>query len=276
MYLTSLKELFAIADHYVVLRDGTTVAAGDMQQATQASLIEKMTGRNIPLQQRTANRGGAAEVLSVKNISLRHPVNKSAHLFSNISFSLHKGEILGIYGLMGAGRTELMEAIFGLHPATSSGEILVEGLARKISSPCDAIKAGIALVPEDRKLQGLILNQSVNTNISLTILQKLQRWGFMLFDKKEKELTTSYISRLSIKTASGNSAAETLSGGNQQKIVIAKWLATNPKIFLMDEPTRGIDVNAKSEIYQLMKSLAAEGHGYHHGIIRVAGNTGRI
>lgn len=255
------KELFAIADYYVVLRDGATVDAGDMQHATQESLIQKMTGREITLQKSTGNFDGAPVILSAKNISLRHPEIRSVNLFSNISFDLHKGEILGIYGLMGAGRTEIMETIFGLHPKNASGEIIVEGKVVKIKSPCDAINVGIALVPEDRKLQGLILNQSVTKNIGLTILKQLQHFGLMLNHAKEKALTGGYITRLGIKTSSANNAAQTLSGGNQQKIVIAKWLATNPKILLLDEPTRGIDINAKSEIYKLMKTLAEEGMG---------------
>lgn len=255
------KELFAIADYYVVLRDGATVDAGDMKQATQESLILKMTGRDIILQKRTANFDDAAVILSAKNINLRHPEIRTVNLFSNISFNLHKGEILGIYGLMGAGRTEIMETIFGLHPKNANGEIIVEGKVRKIKSPVDAIDAGIALVPEDRKLQGLILNQSVSKNIGLAILKQLQHFGLMLNHAKEKALTASYITKLGIKTSSANNAAQTLSGGNQQKIVIAKWLATNPKILLLDEPTRGIDINAKSEIYKLMKTLAEEGMG---------------
>jgi ribose transport system ATP-binding protein len=254
------KELFAIADAYVVLRDGVSVDAGDMQNVTQEYLIEKMTGREITHQKSTCDLTNAKELLSVSNISLRHPELKT-NVLHNISFSLRQGEILGIYGLMGSGRSELMETIFGLHHQNASGEIAVEKVVRKIKSPVDAIKAGIALVPEDRKLQGLILNQSINKNISLTILQKLEQWGIMLSNTKEKELTASYISNLGIKTSSGANAAQTLSGGNQQKIVIAKWLATNPKILLLDEPTRGIDINAKSEIYKLMKTLAAEGMG---------------
>ena len=255
------KELFAIADSYVVLRDGATIDAGDMQEATQDMLIQKMTGRDIAPQNRTANNQDAATILSLTNVFLRHAELRSAHLLCNISFTLHKGEILGIYGLMGSGRTELMEVIFGLHPIHATGEIKVDGSIKKIKSPADAIKAGIALVPEDRKLQGLIPDQSVNKNISLTILQKLQQWGIMLNFAKEKLLAAGYINRLAIKTSSGNNAAQTLSGGNQQKIVIAKWLATNPKILLLDEPTRGIDIKAKSEIYKLMKQLAAEGMG---------------
>ena len=253
------KELFAIADYYVVLRDGATVDAGDMQHTTQELLIQKMTGRDITHEKRIVNFHEAPVVLSVNDICLRYPEIKSANLLCNISFDVRKGEIVGIYGLMGAGRTELMEAIFGLHPKNVSGKIIVEQSVKKIQSPYDAIKAGIALVPEDRKLQGLILNQSVNKNISLTILQQLQHWGIMLSHSKEKALSANYITRLGIKTSSGDNAARNLSGGNQQKIVIAKWLATKPKILLLDEPTRGIDIKAKSEIYKLMKSLSDQG-----------------
>jgi ribose transport system ATP-binding protein len=137
----------------------------------------------------------------------------------------------------------------------------VKGKKYSIHQPADAIKAGIALVPEDRKLQGLVLNQSVNKNIGITILQLLERWGLILDRKKEEALANGYISSLKIKTSSAQSAVQNLSGGNQQKIVIAKWLATKPAVLLLDEPTRGIDINAKSEIYQLMRSLAAEGMG---------------
>lgn len=255
------KELFAIADHYVVLRDGATVDAGNMQEVTQEMLIQKMTGRAITQQKRTATFENQPVVFEVDQLTLQHPGNKLAHLLHNISFRLHKGEIIGIYGLMGAGRTELMETIFGLYPKTSTGVITIDGNAKKIKSPQDAIAAGIALVPEDRKLQGLILNQSVNKNIGLAVLDQLQQWGIMLNHAKEKILSSNFINRLGIKTSSANTAAQDLSGGNQQKIVLAKWLATKPKVLLLDEPTRGIDVNAKSEIYQLMRSLADEGMG---------------
>jgi ribose transport system ATP-binding protein len=256
-----LKELFAIADRYVVLRDGSTIGSGDMHDILQDELIRKMTGRKLSMDKSGKSLDKAEELLSVKNISLRHSVLRITNILSNISFTLHKGEILGLYGLMGAGRTELMETIFGLHIKNASGEIRVNGNIQHIKSPADAIQAGIALVPEDRKLQGLILNQTIRSNISITILHKIQQWGLILNSKKEKELTNSYISQLSIKTSSGNNAAKNLSGGNQQKIVLAKWLATHPKILLLDEPTRGIDINAKAEIYKLMKSLATEGMG---------------
>jgi len=256
-----LKELFTIADRFVVLRDGSTIDSGDMHTISHDQLIHKMTGRKLTIERTGITLTVAEELLAVKNISLRHPVLKEAKILDTISFTLHKGEILGLYGLMGAGRTELMETIFGLHPKNASGEICVSKIVRRIHSPADAIDAGIALVPEDRKLQGLILSQSVKSNISITVLQKLQQWGLMLSSTKEKKLIDHFINKLSIKTSSGNNAAENLSGGNQQKIVLAKWLATNPKVLLLDEPTRGVDIGAKAEIYKLMKSLATEGMG---------------
>lgn len=141
------------------------------------------------------------------------------------------------------------------------GQIFVNGQVRKIKTPVDAIAAGLALVPEDRKLQGLVLDQSVRSNISITTLQELERWGIVLSETKERLLADQFISSLGIKTPSPQSAAKNLSGGNQQKIVLAKWLATQPQVLLLDEPTRGIDINAKSEIYKLMKNLATEGMG---------------
>lgn len=267
-----LKELFTIADRFVVLRDGATIDSGDMKDVSQDELIRKMTGRKLDLVKSGKALVDAEELLSVKNISLRHPLLRITNILSNISFTLHKGEILGLYGLMGAGRTELMETIFGLHPKNATGDIIINKAVRKIKKPADAIEAGIALVPEDRKVQGLVLNHSVRSNISITILQQLQQWGLMINAAKEKKLTADYINSLAIKTSSGNNAAKNLSGGNQQKIVLAKWLATNPKVLLLDEPTRGVDINAKAEIYKLMKSLAAE----RMGIIMVSSELPEI
>jgi ribose transport system ATP-binding protein len=255
-----LKELFAIADRFVVLRDGCTVDAGDMRDISQDALIEKMTGRNTSKEKRAEAPERTEELLCVKDICLQHP-ELPQNILNNVSFTLYKGEILGVYGLMGAGRTELMETIFGLHPRNSTGEISIRGIAQKIRSPLNAIKAGIALVPEDRKLKGLILDQSIRANISITILDKLQRLGILLDNNKEKELADHYIGRLSVKASSINARVDSLSGGNQQKVVLAKWLATHPQILLLDEPTRGIDIKAKNEIYELMKLLAAEGIG---------------
>jgi len=166
------KEIFVVADRYVVLRDGQTVDEGAIKEATQESLIRKMTGRDIASRPASALNNQAPVLLTVKDLCLRQG-NKNR--LDHLSFELKEGEILGIYGLMGAGRTELMESIFGLHPASMSGNITVKGKRYIIHQPADAIKAGIALVPEDRKLQGLVLNQSVNKNIGITILQILER-----------------------------------------------------------------------------------------------------
>ena len=255
------KELFAIADYFIVLRDGATVDAGRIKDATEASLIQKMTGRQFSQQKREIDFSAVETIFEVKDLCLRNPNIQNKWFFKDVSFSLKKGEILGVYGLMGAGRTEILETIFGLHPNQASGKVLVKEQTCKIKSPSDAITAKIALVPEDRKLQGLILDQSVENNISVTVLKLLERWGFILSKTKEQQLFELYSKMLSIKTSSGKNAVKNLSGGNQQKIVIAKWLANSPLILLLDEPTRGIDVNAKSEIYQLIKSLAAEGMG---------------
>jgi len=256
-----LKELFAIADHYIILRDGQTVDAGEMEGVTQDALIQKMTGRQLGFEKSGKSATDAELLLTVKSLTMRHPILRFTNLLSDISFDLHKGEILGVYGLMGAGRTELMECIFGLHPRNAKAEISINNKEIKINKPVSAITAGIALVPEDRKLHGLVLNHSIKSNISITVLKKLENWGLLLSNKKEKELTKNYINQLGIKTSSEKAAAKSLSGGNQQKIVLAKWLATNPQVLLLDEPTRGIDINAKAEIYKLMKSLAAAGMG---------------
>lgn len=202
----------------------------------------------------------SGEILSVQNICLKHPARLHENLLKNISFKVSRGEIIGIFGLMGAGRTELLETIFGVHPKLSTGNIIIDKKQVQLKTPSDAINAGIALVPEDRKKDGLVLGLNVKTNISLTTLESLQELG-MLNNKKETALAKKYISGLQIKTPSDKQAAKNLSGGNQQKIVLAKWLATNPKLLMLDEPTRGIDINAKNEIYKLIQQLAGEGLG---------------
>jgi len=256
-----LNELFQIADRFIVMRDGATINSGEMKNTNHDDLIQMMTGRKILIKRESTSSVKDDVLLQVKNISLKNAANRSEEILNNISFTLHSGEILGIYGLMGAGRTELMEMIFGLHSKLSSGEISVNNKLKKIQSPSDAIDAGVVLVPEDRKLQGLSINQPVRPNISITILKQLERWGIMLNKKKEHELAKDYIQQLAIKTSSTETIVKNLSGGNQQKIVLAKWLAKKPKVLLLDEPTRGIDINAKSEIYKLIKKLAVEGMG---------------
>ena len=256
-----LKELFTIADAYVILRDGQTVDAGDMKTVTQDQLIQKMTGRQLGFEKSGKTINNAPVLLSVKNLSLRHHLFRFNNILDDISFDLHKGEIAGVYGLMGAGRTEMLETIFGLHPKNGRGILKVNNKEVKIKSPSQAMAAGIALVPEDRKLHGLVLNQTVKSNISITVLKQLERWGLLLNGAKEKELCKNYINQLAIKTTSDSATARSLSGGNQQKIVLAKWLATKPQVLMLDEPTRGIDINAKAEIYKLMKSMATQGMG---------------
>jgi ribose transport system ATP-binding protein len=254
-----LKELFAIADRYVVMRDGCTIESGHMQQVTQDELIKKMTGRSLADQQPNGISAHNKEMLRVEHIGLQSNTRYGKTVLHDISFTLHQGEIVGLYGLMGSGRTELMETLFGLHPKRAQGHIFVNGQRIHIQTPQQAIQAGIALVPEDRKVHGLILDQKIKNNISITILQQLQKWGILLHGKKENQLCAAYIQQLAIKTTDVNNLARSLSGGNQQKIVLAKWLATQPRILLLDEPTRGIDINAKFEIYGLMKKLAAQG-----------------
>src|SRR5258706_9692930 len=185
--------------------------------------------------------------------SLRTP----AHPRHEINFSLSFGEIVGIAGLVGAGRTELLQTLFGITPAIG-GIIRVNGQSISINSPRDAIAAGIALVPEDRKQHGLILEMPVRENISLPSLRRTQLGGFMNFSA-ERDLSRRTIDDLSVRTPSDNQFCQYLSGGNQQKVVVGKWLATKPKILLLDEPTRGIDIGAKQEVYKLMEQLAANG-----------------
>ncbi|CAN5121152.1 sugar ABC transporter ATP-binding protein [soil metagenome] len=255
-----LNELFKIADRFIVLRDGKCIESGEMQEMSQDLLIRKMVGREIKIIRKQTADIVREPVLSVEGLCMKDKVKPGQNFLKNISFDLGKGEILGIFGLMGAGRTELLEAIFGLHPKLTSGCIVVNQKQVNFKSPAEAIRSGMALVPEDRKKDGLVLGLDVRTNISLSTLTQIEAFG-LLDDKKEISLAGRYIGDLNIKTSSQQQLAKNLSGGNQQKIVIAKWLATNPIILLLDEPTRGIDINAKNEIYKLILNLAKAGLG---------------
>ncbi|HKJ42438.1 MAG TPA: sugar ABC transporter ATP-binding protein [Sunxiuqinia sp.] len=255
-----LKELFEIADRYMVLRDGKSMGSDIMKGTTHDQLIQLMVGRDLKKSFKKESTIGDKEVLRVENLTFKNPENKNDFLVDDVSFSLREGEILGISGLMGAGRTEVLEAIFGLYPKYVSGKVFVDGVEQNICCVNDAIAAGIALVPEDRKLQGLILNMNVAKNTSLSCLDKISKFNF-IDQKNEAELSKQFIQKLNTKVSSSKQIVEKLSGGNQQKVVIAKWLATHPKVLLLDEPTRGIDVGAKSEIYKLISELAAQGMG---------------
>jgi ribose transport system ATP-binding protein len=261
VYIThKLDELFRIADRVTVLRDGKVVGCSPVEQITHDDVVRMMVGRDIQDFFAKAEAGTQQEVFSIQDVCLNHPIRPGDYLVDRVSFSVKAGEVLGIFGLMGAGRTELLESIFGTHPSESSGKILVQGRAVKIRSPSDAIELGIGFVPEDRKQQGLILLMSVCANISLANLKLTERLSF-LSGRLEKRLARKYVNRLKIKISSLRQSVENLSGGNQQKVVIAKWLATQPRVLLLDEPTRGIDVNAKNEIYKLISELAQAGLG---------------
>jgi len=261
VYIThKLDELFRIADRVTVLRDGKVIGSSAVQEVTHDDIVRMMVGRDIKDFFIKTEASTAQEVFSIQDVCLNHPIRPGDYLVDHVSFSLRKGEVLGIFGLMGAGRTELLETIFGMHPNQSSGRVLVQGRAVSISSPQEAIDFGIGLVPEDRKQQGLILLMSVGANISLANLKLTERFSF-LSSRLERQLARDYMGRLRIRTASIWQSVENLSGGNQQKVVIAKWLATRPKVLLLDEPTRGIDVNTKNEIYKLISELAQAGLG---------------
>lgn len=257
-----LDELFQIADHYTVLRDGKRIGHGTMHSVTENELVSMMVGRAIDYSKNTRDQAAlaAAEViLEVSHLQLPQyqAVNSD---YEGISFQLKKGEILGLFGLMGAGRTELLESLFGLPPKPLSGTLRVAGQVQAFSSPAEAVQAGLAFVTEDRKRDGIVPALSVQENLSLSTLSSLTYHG-LLQKQKEKALTQKYIQDLQIKVASPAQRIENLSGGNQQKVILAKWLASQPKVLLLDEPSRGIDINAKTEIYKLMKALAAEGMG---------------
>lgn len=255
-----LDELFTIADRYVVLRDGKSIESGDLQGISPDSLIQKMVGRAIQTSRPVSTSVPYAPLLTVENLCLDHPSRVGQLQLDQVSFTVGRGEVVGLFGLMGAGRTELLETLFGLHPKRSRGRVELDGQSVSLKNPGDSIRAGLALVPEDRKRDGLVLGLDVRTNISLTALDTIERAG-LLSRAKETTLARKYIHELGIKTPSETQLAQNLSGGNQQKIVLSKWLATGPKLMMLDEPTRGIDVNAKNEIYKLIRHLVGEGMG---------------
>lgn len=245
-----MSELFQVSDKVTVLRDGQYIGSKITKETNNDELISMMVGREITnYYTRTYNETGET-VLEVKNIKRKGVIN-------DISFSVRKGEILGISGLVGAGRSELMRAIFGIDQI-DSGDILVNGQKVTIHEPDDAIRHGISLVPENRKDEGLFLIQSVKFNTTFKVLDKFIKF-IHVNGKEENSIVNKYIKEMSIKTPSPDQVVGNLSGGNQQKVVISKWLATNPKVLILDEPTRGVDVGAKAEIYSIMNELVASG-----------------
>jgi ribose transport system ATP-binding protein len=257
VYIThKLDELNQIADDITVFRDGKFVAEKLFRDVTHDDMVRMMVGREVSQRDRLPSAIGP-EVLRAQNVSLPHPDRTGEYTVNDVSFAVHRGEILGLFGVMGAGRTELLQTVFGLHPR-SSGEVFIAGQRIGNRSPFQSIRAGIALAPEDRKNEGLVLAMNVAENVSLSCLERASRLGFLQSDKEQK-LARGFVDRLKIKTSSLRQRARNLSGGNQQKVVISKWLAAGPKVLLLDEPTRGIDVNAKREMYALIDELAHEG-----------------
>ncbi|MDF1826067.1 MAG: sugar ABC transporter ATP-binding protein [Verrucomicrobiales bacterium] len=246
-----LVEVIELADRVVVLRDGENAGELSRDEISHDRMVSLMVGRDLSQFYAHEPLEAGAKVLSVSG--LRTPV----HPAYEINFDLRAGEIVGLAGLVGAGRTELLESLFGIAPAVA-GSISLDEKETTITNPREAISAGVALVPEDRKQQGLIIDMAVADNLSLASLGRDQRRGFLNFGA-EKEISDEMVNRMRIKTPSDRQIVRFLSGGNQQKVVIGKWLAMKPKVLLLDEPTRGIDIGAKQEIYALMEELAAQG-----------------
>ncbi len=253
-----LRELFDIADRITVLRDGRCIGTRPTRDVTEDDVIAMMVGRaptgRFPPKTRTAGK----VMLSVRDWTVRNPENKELYAVRGVSFDVRAGEILGISGLMGSGRTELLQSLFGEYGFQPSGEIAVEGKECSIHSSRDAIALGMALVTEDRKNTGLILMHSVIHNMTLPSLPDLSN-GAVVDTNSELASTLGMVRELNIKAPSIESRVDTLSGGNQQKVSIAKWLMTRPRILMLDEPTRGIDVGTKYQVYELMDRLAASG-----------------
>jgi len=244
-----LEEIFEICDNLTVLKDGKVVGSRKVEETTEDELITMMVGRELK-KDFYVERNIGEEILRIENLTN----SKVKHC----SFSIKKGEIVGLYGLVGSGRTELARALFGADPI-EEGEIYINGKRINRHSPKDSIKRKLALIPEDRREQGLALRLSVKDNINLPIYTRISKIG-IIDSKKEKDNTFNFIESLSIKTPTIYQKVENLSGGNQQKVVLSKWLASESEIFILDEPTNGIDVGAKEEIYELINDLASGGN----------------
>ncbi|HEX7140088.1 MAG TPA: ATP-binding cassette domain-containing protein, partial [Vicinamibacterales bacterium] len=253
-----LDEVFRLADRITVLRDGRTVGTNAAADIDTQRLIALMVGREVADIFPASHRTPSDVVFEARNVVVEDPNVRGKLLVDDVSFSVRRGEVLGIAGLVGAGRSELMMAIFGAHPGRQRGDFFVGGAPVGIGQPSDAIAAGIGFVTEDRKRFGLLLDHAIVTNLTLAALKKIS--GPLVTDiDAETSAGERAMKELRIKARSVFTVVGTLSGGNQQKVVLAKWLLTNPKVLFLDEPTRGIDVGAKQEIYQQIDRLAAEG-----------------
>jgi ribose transport system ATP-binding protein len=250
-----MEEIFRITDRITVLRDGRHILTADTADLTMGAVIDAIVGRSMEQafewHERVVDRT-IEPLLEVRDLSARGEIH-------DISFDLYSGEILGVAGLMGSGRTEMARAIFGID-ARERGEIRVHGKAVDIRSPDDAIAAGISLVPEDRRSQGLVLEHTVRENSILPVLERITR-GPLIDEQRGDQIATALVTNLSVKTPSISTVIRQLSGGNQQKVVIGKWLAMEPDILILDEPTAGVDIQAKTEILGIIRELADAGKG---------------
>lgn len=248
-----MDEILRISDDISIMRDGQYVGTWEAKDLTMDMIIAKMVGRELTNVYPPKDNVPGDVILELKNLTSILP-----HSFKNVNLKLRKGEILGIGGLVGAQRTELMEAVFGVRHI-ADGDIIYKGQKLEIKRPHDAIKNGIGLITEDRRGTGIFGVLSIADNVSIASLDKYLEAGIMINDKKVEQLVKDNVAKLSIKTPSSKTQIQSLSGGNQQKVIISRWLANDPDVLIMDEPTRGIDVGAKYEIYQIMIELAKQG-----------------
>ncbi len=256
VYIThKMDELTRLADYVTVFRDGKLMGEYKADSLSTDEIIRLMVGRERKDFFVKEEHPKGEKVLELVRISMRDSENKHKYKVRDVCMHVFAGEVLGVYGLMGAGRSELFEAVFGVQNRLTSGQIRMFGKEVVINNPGDAIKNGIALIPEDRKNDGLVLEMDVSRNISLASLKKVLKYG-ILHPSSENAIAESFRKKLSIKSHSCKQQVGNLSGGNQQKVVLSKWLLTDPKVLLLDEPTRGIDINAKNEIYKLIDEMA--------------------
>lgn len=255
-----MDEVFNLSDRITVLRDGQFIGTRNTKETNAAEITKLMVGRDIESLDLGPRNARGQKILEVKNLSLAWPGHARGYRLKDVSLELHRGEVLGIAGLMGAGRTELLECLFGASVLAPTGEILLDGQSIMPRHPSEAKKAGLALVTEDRKRLGIFTTMNVGRNISMCSLKAAVR-GPMLNQRRERELSESMVSKLRIKTAGLTPLIGSLSGGNQQKCIVGRWLLTHPKVLLLDDPTRGVDVGAKAELYRVIRSLCSEGLG---------------
>jgi ABC-type sugar transport system ATPase subunit len=254
-----MNEVFHLADQVTVLRDGKFVATAVRGETHPDQVVRWMVGREITALDYQPHEVSREAMLEVRDLSLPSPPDSGRPSLSSITFSSRAGEVLGVAGLLGAGRTELLEALFGASASPPSGTIELQGKPVRFHHPQEAIAHGVALVTEDRKTRGLFSEMTVGENITIGSLSRFRRLAGLIGARSESKAIASEIGRLNIKASSRRAPVTSLSGGNQQKCILARWLLTDPKVLLLDEPTRGIDVGAKAEIYTLIRRLARQG-----------------